>query len=59
MELMSVNAQLSRKVNNMAQSKEVAKKEETAVADFNPAMFEADAGGGLQDLGQEDLALPF
>ena len=43
----------------MAQSKEVAKKEETGVAEFNPAMFEADAGGGLQDLGQEDLALPF
>ena len=56
---MSVNAQLLKKVSNMAQSKEVAKKEETGVAEFNPAMFEADAGGGLQDLGQEDLALPF
>jgi len=43
----------------MAQSKQVAKKEETGVVEFNPAMFEQDAGDGLQDLGQEDLALPF
>ena len=43
----------------MAQSKQVAKKEETGLAEFNPAMFEQDAGDGLQDLGQEDLALPF
>ena len=39
--------------------KQVAKKEETAVADFNPAIFEADAQVGLKNLDQEDMALPF
>ena len=39
--------------------KEVAKKAESAVAEFNPAMFEADAHLGLKNLDQEDMALPF
>ncbi len=39
--------------------KQVAKKGETAVADFNPAIFEADAQVGLKNLDQEDMALPF
>lgn len=37
----------------------VAKKEENAVAAFSPNMFEADAGQGMENMGQEDLALPF
>ena len=39
--------------------KKVAKKEETAMAAFDPSLFEADAGVGVSDMGQEDLALPF
>ena len=39
--------------------KQVAKKEETAMAAFDPSLFEADAGVGVSDMGQEDLALPF
>lgn len=40
-------------------SKSVAKKEETAVQAFDPSMFEQDAGSGNQNVGQDDLALPF
>lgn len=43
----------------MSESKQVAKKENTAVAAFDPSMFEADAGMGAENMGQEDLALPF
>jgi len=43
----------------MSQIKEVAKKENTAIAAFDPLMFEADAGQGMENMGQEDLALPF
>jgi hypothetical protein len=43
----------------MATSKAVAKAETTAVAEFDPSMFESDAGQGMDNMGQEDLALPF
>ena len=38
---------------------EVAKTGNTEVAVFDAAMFEADAGRGMENMGQEDLALPF
>ena len=37
----------------------VAKKQESKVAKFDASIFEADAGKGLENVGQEDLALPF
>jgi hypothetical protein len=40
-------------------SKAVAEKEENAVAIFDIGMFEEDAGKGMENMGQEDLALPF
>lgn len=43
----------------MATAKEVAKAENTAMAEFDPSMFEGDAGQGMENMGQEDLALPF
>ena len=43
----------------MAEKKEVAVKEQTAVAAFDPSMFEADASQGLEKVSQEDMALPF
>ena len=43
----------------MTTSKAVAEKNNSAVAIFDPAMFEADAGQGMENMGQEDLALPF
>tara|TARA_R110000803_G_scaffold195552_2_gene258794 strand:+ start:205 stop:993 length:789 start_codon:yes stop_codon:yes gene_type:complete len=43
----------------MSQNKEVVKKEENAIVQFDPSMFEADAGQGMDQMGQEDLALPF
>ena len=39
--------------------KEVAVKENTAVAAFDPSMFEADASLGLDNVSNEDMALPF
>jgi len=39
--------------------KAVATKKSTALAEFDPSMFEADAGQGMENMGQEDLALPF
>ena len=39
--------------------KQVAEKPNTAVAEFDPSMFEADAGAGMDNMGVEDLALPF
>jgi len=43
----------------MTTSKAVATKNSSDVAVFDPAMFEADAGQGMENMGQEDLALPF
>ena len=43
----------------MAEKKEVAVKENTAVAAFDPSMFEADASVGMQNISNEDMALPF
>ena len=43
----------------MSQTKEVAAKKSTELAAFDPAMFEADAGQGMENMGQDDLALPF
>lgn len=42
----------------MATSKAVAEKQSGAIAEFDPTMFEADAGIGTK-MEQEDLALPF
>ena len=41
----------------MATSKAVAKAENTAVMEFDPSMFESDAGQGMENMGQDDLAL--
>jgi hypothetical protein len=38
---------------------DVATASNTAMAEFDPSMFEQDAGIGMEDMGQEDLALPF
>lgn len=43
----------------MADTKAVATKQNTAIAEFDPSMFEADAGRGMENMGQEDMALPF
>ena len=43
----------------MATTKEVAKAKNTAIAAFDASMFEEDAGQGMDNMGQEDLALPF
>jgi len=40
-------------------TKQVAQKEDNAVALFDASMFEEDAGGGLEGISSEDLALPF
>lgn len=37
----------------------VAKKASTDVIEFDVSVFEADAGRGMENMGQEDLALPF
>ena len=39
--------------------KAVTKANKSEMAEFDPSMFEADAGEGINDMGQEDLALPF
>jgi fructose-bisphosphate aldolase class 1 len=51
--------QLSNEENKMTQPKEVAEKKIGGIVAFDPAMFEADAGQGMENMGQEDLALPF
>lgn len=38
---------------------DVATASTSAMAEFDPSMFEMDAGVGMEDMGQEDLALPF
>ena len=43
----------------MTQAKNITEKKNTAVATLDPAMFEADAGKGMENMGQEDVALPF
>ena len=40
-------------------SKKVAKKQQSNVVAFNPSMFEQDAGQGMENMSQDDLALPF
>ncbi len=40
-------------------TKAVATKAENDIAAFNPAMMEMDAGAGMDNMGTEDLALPF
>ena len=39
--------------------RQVKKKEEKEVVVFDASMFEADAGAGNQNVGSDDLALPF
>ena len=57
---MSDNEQLLREVNKMAEKKnEVAEKKSADIIAFDPTMFEEDAGMGMENMGQEDLALPF
>ena len=59
-EPMSDNEQLLREVNKMAEKKnEVAEKKSAEIIQFDPTMFEDDAGMGMENMGQEDLALPF
>lgn len=44
----------------MAEKKNAVAEQKTAeIVQFDPTMFEADAGVGLEDMGQDDLALPF
>ena len=40
-------------------TKEAVVQESTAVAEFDISIFEADAGQGMENMGQDDLALPF
>ena len=40
-------------------SKNVAEEGSKEIAVFNPAMMEQDAGAGMENMGAEDLALPF
>jgi len=37
----------------------VTKSKEAEITAFDPSMFEQDAGKGMENMGQEDLALPF
>jgi hypothetical protein len=43
----------------MTTSKKVATKKSSNVVQFDASVFESDAGKGLENIGQEDLALPF
>ena len=43
----------------MSSEKSVGVKKSTEMAEFDPSMFEADAGQGVENMGQDDLALPF
>tara|TARA_R110002124_G_scaffold195798_3_gene362849 strand:- start:287 stop:1069 length:783 start_codon:yes stop_codon:yes gene_type:complete len=40
-------------------AKAVAKNDDNAVAVVDESLFEADAGAGMENMGQDDLALPF
>src|SRR6056300_1089779 len=59
--LILVNVQSLSEVNKMATKTEnaVAERKSAEVVAFDPSMFEADAGVGLENMGQDDLALPF
>jgi hypothetical protein len=55
-----VNEPLLKGANKMADKKNAVAEQKTAeIVQFDPSMFEADAGTGLENMGQEDLALPF
>ena len=44
----------------MAENKtEMQKKESAEIIQFDPSIFEEDAGMGVENMGQDDLALPF
>ena len=44
----------------MAEKKnDVVEKGTAEIIQFDPSMFEADAGAGLENMSQDDLALPF
>ena len=43
----------------MAASKELAQEKTNDIVTFDASLFEDDAGVGLENVGQEDLALPF
>jgi len=43
----------------MAEKNEIVEKKSAEIIQFDPTMFEADAGDGLENMGQDDLALPF
>ena len=43
----------------MSKNSQVAEKKQTAVSVIDEAMFEQDQGKGLENVGMEDLALPF
>jgi hypothetical protein len=51
--------QLLREASKMAISKEVVEATNSDIVLFDPSMFEADAGRGMENMGQDDLALPF
>jgi len=40
-------------------NKAIAAKKKSEIAEFDASMFEADAGRGMENMGQEDMALPF
>ena len=40
-------------------TKALAEKQTNEIVEFDPSMFEADAGSGVENLGQDDVALPF
>lgn len=51
---------MTKSEENKEENKEVAVKETIgAIAVFDSSMFEADAGKGMEGMGQDDLALPF
>jgi hypothetical protein len=56
---MSANVQLSNGASKMAKKGEVATTSKKAVAMMDVNLFEQDAGLGNENVGQEDLALPF
>ena len=43
----------------MSNKKDIAEAGKKDIAVFNPAMMEQDAGQGMENMGTEDLALPF
>ena len=43
----------------MSEEKKVAKTKEQGIVTFDESLFEQDQGAGLENMGQDDLALPF